>query len=236
MRSPIPQLFPRQVDGRIVRATWDLDLGAAHGLVKCKGFKEARLIRETAGMAEHFPRWLLSVSCGRELVGCKACKGMLVFDRGVRCVLCAREARARELPEHASLAWFGLMPPIGIDGLDKIKDQLATRPPPKHVVGTRDDLGTYLLVPLVASYNADFPANAPSIFYLPGMFSIPGMPSDSAAHEYHLFGQGQMCLFASGQWHKEMTMREVLEQRAYAHVIKLLNYANGKKNAFKIVS
>jgi hypothetical protein len=45
-----------------------------------------------------------------------------------------------------------------------------------------------------------------------------------------------MCLFAAGQWSPEMTCREVLQQRAYAHLVKMLRYANGKADAFAVVS
>ena len=51
-----------------------------------------------------------------------------------------------------------------------------------------------------------------------------------------MLGDGTMCLFAAGQWRRSMTCREVLQQRAYPHVIKLLNYADGKRDAFAIVS
>ena len=74
------------------------------------------------------------------------------------------------------------------------------------------------------------------MFYLPEFFQIRGIPSPTPSHEYHMFDKGQMCLFAAGQWRAETTCREVLQQRAYAHVIKLLNYANGKRDAFGIVS
>jgi hypothetical protein len=62
------------------------------------------------------------------------------------------------------------------------------------------------------------------------------MPRDAASHEVHLYGSGCMCLFAPGEWRPEMSCREVLQQRAYAHVIKLLNYGNGKRDAFTLVS
>ena len=236
MRGAIQQVFPRQEAGRIVHKTWDLALDAAHDFAGAKGLTLTRLEREASEMAEHFPRWLLSLSCGRELRTCKQCQGILVFANGLRCVVCDREVRRKEVPEQASLAWFGLLPPIGVDGLDKLKAKLLAKPPKQHIVRVGEDIGTYILVPLVAAYHQEYPNYYPSVFYLPGMFSIPGMPPDTASHDYHLFGNGQMCLFAAGQWQKEMTLREVLQQRAYAHVIKLLNYANGKRNAFRIVS
>jgi hypothetical protein len=51
-----------------------------------------------------------------------------------------------------------------------------------------------------------------------------------------MFSDGFMCLFAAGEWRTTMSCRELLQQRAYAHAIKLLNYANGKREAFAIVS
>ena len=70
--------------------------------------------------------------------------------------------------------------------------------------------------------------------YLPEFRDIPGVPRAEYSHAFHMIGQGRMCLFAGGEWHDRMTAREVLQQRAYAHVIKFLNYANGKTDAFAI--
>jgi hypothetical protein len=236
MRNPIRQMFPRQENGHIVHKTWDLDLATALAIGGKGRLTADRLESEAGEMAEHFPRWLLTLSRGRDLMTCKHCQGMLVFADGLRCVVCDQLVPRKQASAESNLAWFGLLPPIGVDGLSKIKDRLLNKPPRGHVVGQREDVGSFLLAPLVAVYTNDYPASAPSVFYRPGFFSIPGMPPDTTSHDYHLFGNGQMCLFAAGQWRTEMTIREVLQQRAYAHVIKLLNYANGKKNAFKIVS
>jgi hypothetical protein len=104
------------------------------------------------------------------------------------------------------------------------------------VVGSRPDLGHYLLVPLVALYPADFPTAPPRVAYFQGMFQVPGMPAEGCSHTYHMFSGGFMCLFAPDEWRSSMTCRDVLQQRAYAHVIKLLNYADGRRQAFAIVS
>jgi len=236
MSAILEQVFPRQEHGRIVHKSFTPDLNAAHDFVRCRAFTAERLLREVTEMATHFPRWLLTLGVGRETLACRGCGGLVVFERGARCVLCGREVKRGSVSDATNLAWFGLMPPIGVDGLGRLKESLAARAAARHVVGRREDIGTYLLVPLVAAYHAEYPANAPSVCYLPGIFSIPGMPPDTTSHAYHLFGHGQMCLFASGQWSKEMTVRDVLQQRAYAHVVKLLNYADGKKTAFQIVS
>ena len=236
MRQSIFQIFPRVEAGRVVHKTWSVDLDTALQCLRSPSFTRDRLFREMEEMKEHFPRWILTIGVGRDLACCKQCNSMLVFDHGLRCVACERERALRKVPENASLAWFGLMPPVGVDALNHIRSGLIANPPRQHVVGHRDDMGSYLLVPLVASYVFEFPERAPSVFYLPGFFAVPGMPRDAPSHVFHMFDQGQMCLFAPGQWQKEMTVREVLQQRAYAHVIKLLNFANGKKNAFAIVS
>jgi hypothetical protein len=232
MSTALLQVFPRRVDGSIVHHRFAVDLDAAASIVSWGRGGPARLRREVAEMAEHFPRWLLTISVGRERVTC-ACGGMLIFDRGLRCAGCERPG-AR--PAAAQLAWFGLLPPVGIDGLTRLKKGLLAKPPAQHVVGQRDDLGHYLLVPLVALYPAEFPASPPRVAYLPGLFRVPGMPPAACSHAYHMFSDGFMCLFAAGEWRTTMSCRELLQQRAYAHAIKLLNYANGKREAFAIVS
>jgi hypothetical protein len=187
-------------------------------------------------MADHFPRWILTVCSGRERLTCIRCGGMLVFDRGLRCVVCERKISPRRLTKRVELAWFGLLPPIGIDGLGRLRKSLIARPPPQHLVGQRDGIGQYLLVPLVAAYPQAFPQSPVKVAYLPSLFAVKGMPREQASHAYHMLGNGFMCLFADGEWRRGMTCREVLQQRAYAHVIKLLRYGAGKRDAFASVS
>jgi len=234
--ADLMQTYPRKRDGRIERRTWRVDLDAALALTRSKRFDLVRLEAEVREMAEHFPRWVLTASAGREPAPCPSCGGLLVFDRGLRCVECERATRSRALLKSANLAWFGLLPPIGIDGLRKLKRALVAKAPPKHVVGQRPELGHYLLVPLLARYPRDFPASAVQVAYQPGLFGVRGMPPESASHSTHMLGGGFMCLFASGQWRRVMTAREVLQQRAYAHVIKLLNYGAGNRRSFAKVS
>jgi len=81
-----------------------------------------------------------------------------------------------------------------------------------------------------------FPEQPLRVAYLPGFFSIPGVPEDAPSHVVHLLGNGVMCLYAPGEWRPELTCREVLQQRAYPHAIKLLNFAAGRRRAFAIVS
>jgi hypothetical protein len=232
MGAELLQVFPRRVDGTVVHHRFAVDLDAASPFAAWGRGGAARLRREVTEMAEHFPRWLLTVSVGRERVTCP-CGGMLVFDRSLRCAQCERPA---DRPAAAQLAWFGLLPPVGIDGLPRLKKGLLAKPPAQHVLGQRDDLGHYLLVPLVALYPPDFPAAPPRVAYLPGLFRVPGMPPAACSHDYHMLSEGFMCLFAAREWRPTMSCRELLQQRAYAHVIKLLNYANGKREAFAIVS
>ncbi len=232
--NPVTQLFPRRENGGLVHKTWPLDVDRALEASPGAGLTASRLRQEASEMAAHFPRWLLTLHVCRDVGLCARCKGMLVFDRGLRCVNCDLEAR--KLPGNARLAWFGLMPPIGIDGLTRVKEGLLAASPAQHVVGRKDGLGHYLLVPLLASYPASFPGSPVEVAYLPGFFRIRGVPAERCSHVYHMFDQGLMCLFAPGQWRPEMTCREALQQRAYAHVVKLLNYANGKLDAFSIVT
>jgi hypothetical protein len=230
------QTFPRRSGQAIVHRSWTVDLDTAGALIRWGKSGAARLRQEVAEMAEHFPRWLLTVSAGRDRVLCPHCSGLLVFDNGLRCAQCERPVRSTAVPRGASLAWFGLMPPVGIDGLTRLKKGLVAKPPALHVVGDRADIGHYLLVPLVALYPTEFPAAPPRVAYLPGLFQVPGMPEEQCSHTYHMFSGGFMCLFAPGEWRATMTCRELLQQRAYAHVIKLLSYANGRRQAFAIVS
>jgi len=234
--TSIQQSYPRQVDGRIERVRWQVDLDSARRVAPNSSVSGPRLEKEVEEMTEHFPRWVLTVSRGRERILCTQCKGLLVFDDGLRCVACGAPRSPKSLTTGVNLAWFGLMPPIGIDGLPKIKRGLLAKPPPHHVVGQQPGIGNYLLVPLVAYYPAHFPRSPVQVAYLPSFFKIKGMPRDQAAHAYHMLGGGKMCLFAGREWRKNMSCREVLQQRAYAHVIKLLNFGNGKRNAFAIVS
>jgi len=230
------QMFPRQVDGAISHHKWEVDLESALQVQGWSGKQRDRIEREIDEMAKHFPRWLLTVSIDRERVVCKHCGGMLVFDRGLRCVQCETALRSQQLPTEARLAWFGLMPPIGIDGLTKLRKGLIDKPPPQHVVGQRPDIGHYLLVPTLAIYPSEFPNSPVRVAYLPGFSKIPGIPREGPSHTYHMLSNGFMCLFAAGEWKRDMTCCSVLQQRAYAHVIKLLNYGNGKRDAFAIVT
>jgi hypothetical protein len=104
------------------------------------------------------------------------------------------------------------------------------------VVGTHPSIGTYLLVPLVVPIPLGFPLTPLRVHYSPAIRRIKGMPQEEVSHTFHMLSNHQMCLFASGEWHSEMSCRETLQQRAFAHVIKLLNFANGKQSAFAIVS
>jgi hypothetical protein len=120
--------------------------------------------------------------------------------------------------------------------LTKIRCKLISHPPEQHVVGQRPDIGHYLLVPTLAIYPAEYPSYPVRIAYLPGFSKIPGIPREGPSHTYHMLGNGFMCLFAAGEWKRDMTCCSVLQQRAYAHVIKFLNYGNGKHDAFAIVT
>lgn len=229
MDSVVTQQLPYKVDEHVVHRRWTVDLNHA---AKSLGVDLARLTHEAREMAQHFPRWVLTVARGRNTVACGHCQGMLVFDAGLRCVQCSRAPF--QLSPDVRLAWFGVMPPIGIDALPVVRERLAHRPPRQHVVGQRPGLGNYLLVPLVASYGPAFPSAPVDIFYLQD-FAVLG-PTESPSHAVHMLGAGRMCLFAGGEWYPQLTAREVLQQRAYPHVIKFLNHINGKTNAFAKVS
>lgn len=226
------QQFPVREAAGVRQYKWTLDLDALTG---SRGIgvplDRARLEREVSEMQQGFPRWVLTVSRDGALARC-GCGGVRVFDRGLRCVSCQR----RTSVDRERLAWFGVMPPIGIDGLTAICAGLKREPPRNHIVGERAGLGAYLLVPLVATYPAEFPARPLEVHYLPEIRRVPGMPQAAASHEFHMLPGHQMCLFAGGEWQPYMTARETLEQRAYAHVIKLLNFCNGKRTAFASVS
>ncbi len=235
MTAAPTQQFPIRDGDRIVHRTWAVDMQAAAKTIRNAPPPPSRLLEEAVEMAAHLPRWVLTVSGARDPITC-GCGGTLVFDRGLRCVACDRTRAPSRLPADAHLAWFGLLPPIGIDSLTRVKKALLKRTPARHVVGRDPTLGTYLLVPLTASYPPGYPDGPPRVTYRASFFKIRGMPEDRASHEVHLYGSGVMCLFAGGQWRKRMTVREVIQQRAYAHVIKLLNYANGKRRSFAKVS
>src|SRR5262245_10338953 len=99
------QMFPLK-DGM---KRWSIDVDAASRL----GVSAPRLTAEAGEMAKAFPRWLLTVADGAKLQHCERCAGLVIFDRGLRCVVCD----AVQKPA-GRLAWFGLLPPIGIDGLE----------------------------------------------------------------------------------------------------------------------
>ena len=228
----VTQMFPRREGDRVVHHRWTVDLDAA---ARVTGMERERLEAEAREMAEHLPRWLLTLSRAGRLVTCSRCGGTIVFDRGVRCVVCDQPLNAKSM-QRTRAAWFGLLPPIGIDSLPTIRAALAEKTPPQHVVGQRPEIGTFLLAPLVAEYPEAFPAVPPDVFYLPGFFQIRGIPKEGMSHAYHMLERGRMCLFAGGQWQSSMSCREVLQQRAYVHVIKLLRYGDGKRDAFARVS
>ena len=228
------QQFPvRQKDGTTVSKRFTVDTAEVLRLRSGSGFDAARLERELGEMQQHFPRWILSVAKLGSLIKCTACGGVVVFDRGTRCVGCEKPFHVTTAHE---VAWFGLLPPIGIDGLDKLKASLIKSPPPQHVVGTHASIGSYLLVPLVMPISAGYPQVPARVHYSPEIRRIKGMPQEEVSHTFHMLSHHQMCLFAGGEWQSDMTCREILQQRAFAHVIKLLNFANGKNTAFAIVS
>ena len=225
----IEHVFPVRRGDEVVHKRWPLDVVAA---ARAAGVPVERMTREANEMAQHFPRWLLVLVRDGQPVHCK-CDGLYVFEGGARCVSCGKAPKdARGL----RAGWFGLLPPIGIDGLARVKDGLLAKPPRRHVVGKKDGLGTYVLVPLVVQYRAAYPREPIDVFYLPEFRDIPGIPADEYSHQFHMIGQGRMCLFAPNEWREELSCREVLQQRAYPHVIKFLNFANGKKDAFAIVT
>lgn len=230
----VQQVFPRREGNRIAYQKWEPDLKSAQRI--CNTGMRKRLCKEVEEMSAHLPRWILTVVKGRNTIRCKRCGGLLVFDRGLRCVACGKARSVADLDPSVRLAFFGLLPPIGIDGLPKIKAGLAGHTPKRHIVGHSPEIGTYLLVPLVAVFPPEYPVAALAVAYQPGFFSIPYTPSGRASHEVHMVGGEFMCLFAARQWSPAMTCREVLQQRAYPHVIKMLNYAAGKRDAFAIVS
>jgi hypothetical protein len=208
--------------------TWTVDLQSAAAVA---AFSLTRLQREVDEMAKHFPRWVLSVAKGRSLEAC-ACGGVLVFDQGLRCVSCAKLCKKKDV----RLSWFGLMPPIGIDSLPKVREAIARNPPGRHVLGHHPRIGNYILVPLIVTYPASYPGDSPHVFYLPELGAVQGVPSEQIGHSFHMLPEGRMCLYAGGEWSDASCVRETLQQRAYAHVVKLLNYANGKTSSFSKVS
>ena len=225
----IEQQLPARVGDHVVHRRWTVDLDLA---ARTAGMDRARLRHEALEMSRHFPRWVLTVAAGRNLQRCGTCGGMLVFDAGLRCVQCS--ATAGKVTGGARAAWFGLVPPIGIDGLPTLARRVDEQRPAHHATGHRDGLGRYLLVPLVASYPASFPQAPVDVFYLPEFSRL--CPADQASHAFHMLGAGRMCLFAGGEWYPQMTAREVLQQRAYPHVIKFLNHVDGKTSSFARVS
>ncbi len=229
------QVFPRREGDGVAHHRWAVDLASARKAVRAKGLSAARLAREVQEMSQHLPRWIITVSQERLLIRCRRCDCLLVFDRGLRCVACDAPHRGK-LPRDARLSWFGLLPPVGVDSLPRVARGLKERVPPGHVCGSHEGLGRYLLVPLVATYPQGFPKKEPEVFYQAGFFQLHGMPAERPAHDYHMLDRGRQCLFTAGEWRRRMTMRQVLQQRAYAHVIKMLNYANGKTAAFAKVS
>ena len=221
--------LPVRRGDEVVHRRWAVDIAAA---ARAAGIPVDRMTREATEMARHFPRWVLVLVRDGRVLHCK-CDGVFVFDGGSRCAACGKTSKDART---AHAGWFGLLPPIGLDGLPVVKRAIVERPPRRHVVGHAEALGTYVLVPLVVQYASGFPRTALDVHYLPEFRDIPGVPRDEYSHTFHMIGATRMCLFAPGDWREELTAREVLQQRAYPHVIKFLNYANGKRDAFAIVT
>lgn len=232
----VAQMFPRRTKGGVLeRVEWELDLETAASFLGAPKAGVERLRLEAEEMQRHFPRWVLTLGEPGAFQRCD-CGGPLVFHRGISCAVCAKEHPRRNLPRGLRLAWFGTLPPIGIGSLAKVGPSLQRKPPPGHVVGDQPGIGPYLLVPLVVTYPAGFPSLPVEVSYLPGLFEVAGMPVRAPSHTCHLLSNGVMCLFASGQWRPELTVREVVQQRAYAHAVKLLTYADGRHDSFAIVT
>jgi hypothetical protein len=218
-----PETLPKQktiyhrtsIAGR--ELAWAPDIGGAARAMPWAGRSSAALLADLESMADYFPHWVLvGTHKGRSVI-CGAC-GLsgAPIDRAIRCPQCLAE-----LPADG-LRWVGHLPALArpeprfLQRADALRD------------GGFEDLlvgdQRYLLIPLSASYPAEWPNVEPAIRYAPRWLDLAGLPRASASH--HLVGVGQACLYAWGEWQAQ-TVASVLQQRVVNHAASLLKIMAG---------
>lgn len=187
-------------------------------------FPPVELLRqEQAEMAEHFPRWSLTVL--DDIMGsplhCPRCRVMVrLSERGIVCPECGCEI---QIPQSAALAWVGHMP-VPVNDLTQARARIARHPHPSYPLVQVGD-AEFLLVPLVAAYSRNWPHEPPTVRYDHHLATMLELPSWYGS-TYHILNNDMLCIYYPGHWTAQ-TMRNVLQQRVVNHLASLLKCANG---------
>jgi hypothetical protein len=196
---------------------WEVDTSACGTAARWAARRPKALADDLAGMAEYFPHWMLAGTVSGRVARCETCDALLVPQAGVlRCVVCCAASHAD------GLAWVGHLP-----SLARVEPRFVSRQAALRDAGFAETQAggvTYLLVPLLVGYPAEWPSQEPAVRYSRRWLDALGLPRMSGAH--HLINDSQACLFAWGQW-SAMSIHAVLQQRVVNHVVSLLKIAAG---------
>lgn len=201
--------------------TWTVDARAASKAMPWVHRQPTVFQRDLAGMAQYFPHWLLLAERGESPARCGACEAFLVPTGGdIRCVACGQPGKAD------GLRWAGHIP-----ALVRPEPAFARRREALKQAGFAEATlqgSTYLLVPLVVRYPAEWPNVEPAVRYPLRWLKAMGLPHSSGAH--HLIRRGTACIFASMQW-KAAPVHAILQQRMVNHIFSLFKVAAGQTPA-----
>lgn len=198
--------------------TWQIDVQVAQRLLPWAARRPDVLVRDLEGMRAYFPHWLLLGARNQQPLRCDACAAPGVPTAGaLRCVCCRKELAAD------SLIWRGDIPALARVEPRFQQCRRALREAGFADIQIADQ--TYLLVPLMLTYPAEWPNEAPLVRYATRWLAALGLPASSAAH--HIVGNGHACIYAWGQWQAE-PVHAVLQQRMVNHVASLLKIAAGQ--------
>jgi hypothetical protein len=202
-------------DGR--ELAWQPDAAGAARAMPWAGRRADALLADLRSMADYFPHWVLVATLGGRAATCAACAAPGVpADGAVRCPGCWAPLDAD------GLRWVGHLP-----ALSRPEPRFRARADALRAGGFEDvAVGErrYLLIPLSATYPAEWPNVEPAIRYAARWLDLAGLPRASAGH--HLVGVGQACLYAWGEWQAQ-TIASVLQQRVVNHAASLLKIVAG---------
>jgi hypothetical protein len=226
----MPEWNGMQVRHRLVcgptQYEWIVDCGAAAAAVPWVARDPGLLEADLQGMGRYFPHWVLVGSRAPRRNGlalrpvrCRRCGALIVPAAGaMRCGCCGACGLAD------GLMWIGHLPALARPGPAFARRRAALR-----AAGFAEvEVGglTYMLVPLMVAYPAEWPNVEPLVRYAPGWLDLLKLPRNSAAH--HLIQDGRACIFAWGQW-ITTPIHAVLQQRVVNHVASLLKVASGQR-------
>jgi hypothetical protein len=204
------------LDGEARR--WAVDEAAVTSLVGWARRSPELLHADLAGMAQHFPHWLLVGSHDEKPLRCPTCAALAVpMDGDIRCAQCWQPCPA------TGVLWMGHLPVLARPEPVFARRQRALCDAGFSEVTTGDL--THLLVPLKVRYPAEWPNEQATVRYAGHWLDLMGLPRSSAAH--HIIGGGDACLFGWNEWYA-MPIHSLLQQRVVNHIVSLFKIVAGQ--------